>query len=170
MVESGQHGKAQHRHSCDYSDYPSSVKMVRKNLGWVRDTLYSNVSTECLLQRVSDKHGENGCLYLLLVDYLCGRLPGEGADWSNSVSLAAERGRLTKPSLLLVTREVVKYAPSTSFPFLFSVFVCRAVANSQRGKYPCSSACNTRDLVVLWCPSLLLCFFNLLSIPRAVSP
>ena len=33
-----------------------SVKMVRKNLCWVRDALYSNVSTECLLQRVSDKH------------------------------------------------------------------------------------------------------------------
>ena len=46
------------------------IKMVRKNLGWVRDTLYSNVSTECLLQRVSDKHGENSCLYSLVVDHL----------------------------------------------------------------------------------------------------
>ena len=44
--------------------------MVRKNLGWVRDTLYSNVSTECLLQRVSDRHGENTCLYSLVVDHL----------------------------------------------------------------------------------------------------
>ena len=25
----------------------------KENLGWVRDTLYSNVLTECLLQRVS---------------------------------------------------------------------------------------------------------------------
>ena len=73
--------------------------MVRKNLGWVRDTLYSNVSTECLLQRVSDRHGENSCLYSLVVDHLCGCLPGERTDWSIIVSLAVERDRLTKPSL-----------------------------------------------------------------------
>ena len=41
-----------------------SVKMVRKNLGWVRDSLYSNVRTECLLQRVSDGHGENSFISL----------------------------------------------------------------------------------------------------------
>ena len=125
-----------------------SVKMVRKNLGWGRDTLYSNVSTECLLQRVSDRHGENSSLYSLVVDHLCGHLPGERADWSISVNLAAERDRLIKPSICLVTREIAMYAASTSFLFIFFIFLCRAVAFSQRGKFPCSSACNTRELVV----------------------
>ena len=93
--------------------------MVIKNLGWVRDILYSNVSTECFLQRVSDRHGENSSLYSLVVDHLCGRLAGERADWSISVSLAAKQDRLTKPSLWLVTREVAMYAASSSFsPFL----------------------------------------------------
>ena len=140
--------------------------MVKKNLGWIRDTLYSNVSTKCVLQRVSDRHGENSSLYSLVVDHLCGHLPGERADWSISVNLAAERDKLTKPSLWLVTREEAMYAASTSFLFLFSIFVCRAVSFSQRGKCPCSSACNTRELVVLWCRRLLLCSFNFLSIPR----
>ena len=63
--------------------------MARKNLGWVRDTLYSNVSTECLLQRVSDRHGKNSNLYSLVVDHLCGRLLGECADWCIIMSLVA---------------------------------------------------------------------------------
>ena len=38
---------------------------------------------------------------------MCGRLPGERADWSISVSLDVERDDgLTKLSLWLVTREV----------------------------------------------------------------
>ena len=74
--------------------------MVEINVGWVRDTLYSNVSTNFLLQRVSDRRGENSCLYSLVVDHLCGRLTGERAHWSISISLAAQRDRLTKSSLL----------------------------------------------------------------------
>ena len=55
-------------------------------------------------------------------------------------------------------------------PLLFSIFVCRAVAFSQRGKCLCSSACMTRELVVLWCRRSLLCSLNLLSIRGTVSP
>ena len=75
------------------------------------------------------------------------------------MSLAAERDRFTKPSLCLVTREVAMCAASTSFLFLYSIFVCRAAVFSQRGKWPCSSACNTRELVFLWCRRSLLCSF-----------
>ena len=62
------------------------------------------------------------------------------------------------------------YAATTSFLFLFYILVCSAVAFSQRSKCPCSSACNTRELVVLWCHRSLQCPFHLLSIPCAVSP
>ena len=136
-----------------------SLKMVRKNLGWVRDTFYSNVSTECLLQRVSDRHGENSSLYSLIVDHPCGRLPAERADWSISVSLAAEWDRLTKPSV--VGGEGGSNVCSLHhLPLPPLHFVCRAAMFSQHGKCPCSFAYNTRELMVLWCCRSLLCSFH----------
>ena len=68
------------------------------------------------------------------MDHLCRRLPGERADWSPNLSLAAGRDRLMKPSLWLVATEVAMYVASISFLFLFSNFVCRAAAFSQGGK------------------------------------
>ena len=146
----------------------NECKDGKESLCWVRDTLYSNVLIECLPQRVSDRHGKNSSLYSLVVDHLCGCLPGESVDWSLSMSLAAGRDGPMKPFLWLVTTEVAMYVASTSFLFLFSNFVCRAATFSQRSKCPCSSACNTRELYVLWCRRSLLCSFNLL--PIAILP
>ena len=100
----------------------------QENLGWVMDTIYSYSENEWDMERTA--------AYIL---HLC----GESADCSLSVSSAASGDKLTKPSPWLVTM----CAASTSFLFHFSNFVCRAAAFSQRGKCPCCSACNTRELV-----------------------
>ena len=126
----------------------------------VRDTFYSYISTERLSQRVGDTHGKNKSLYSLVLDHLCGRLPGQLADRSLSVSLAAlsmigDNGNSNVCGLHL-------------FLFLFSNFVCGAAAFSQRGKCLCYSACSMRELVVRWYRWSLLCSFNLLSIPLVV--
>ena len=64
-------------------------KDSKENLGWVRDTLYSYVSTECLPQRVNNRHAKNSSIFSLVVDHLCGHLPGKRADWSLSISFVA---------------------------------------------------------------------------------